>query len=182
MRICLDAGHGGNDPGAVGPTKLTESEVNLDVCKRLASFLTAHGMTTCQTRVQVDEFVELHKRATIANEFHAEYFISVHCNSDGPSAYGVETLYKSSTGEQLAGHVQRALVEATHDRDRGLKHRSDLAVLNSTSMPAILVEIGFISHPPTESELRDVSHRQLIAKAIAQGLFSFLGTTMHEKT
>jgi N-acetylmuramoyl-L-alanine amidase len=101
--------------------------------------------------------------------------VSIHCNSDGPDAVGIETLYKTGVGKGLAAPVQTAIVKATGDRDRGLKLRNDLYVLNGTYMPAILVEIGFISHPETELKLATEDYQYTIARAIVDGLFKYLG-------
>jgi N-acetylmuramoyl-L-alanine amidase len=173
MRICIDAGHGGKDPGAVGPSGLKEAPTVLDICKRLVSILTGMGLTTRQTR-PIEEFVELGERYQIANSWDADYFVSIHCNSNGPSAEGIETLYTTTSGRDLAVPIQSALIAATDDRDRGLKERDNLAVLNGTNMPAVLVEVGFISHPETESKLKTSDYKQLLADAIARGLAEFL--------
>ena len=91
MKICLDAGHGGHDPGAVGPTGLTESSVNLNISNYLAAILEGWGLAVKETRT-TDVFVELSHRCSIANGWNADYFVSIHLNSNGPSANGIETL------------------------------------------------------------------------------------------
>jgi len=172
MKIAIDAGHGGKDPGAVGPGGLEEAGVVLDIAKRLSAGLLALGFETCLSRA-ADVFVELGARCEIANDWDADLFVSIHCNSDGPEAVGIETLYKSQKGLMLASPVQRALIEATGDRDRGLKYRADLYVLNGTIMPAILAEVGFISHPATEARLATEDYRALLAKTIASVLADY---------
>jgi N-acetylmuramoyl-L-alanine amidase len=162
--------NGGSDPGAVGPTKLEEADCNLTICNYLADYLeTFLGLHVEMTREE-DIFIELETRCNIANDWGADYFVSIHCNSDGPEAVGVETLYSSDAGEQLAIPVHETLVLATGDRDRGLKYRDDLYVLNGTNMPAILVEIGFISHPETEQKFWDLEYLRNIANAIGRGI------------
>lgn len=169
MKVALDPGHGGKDSGAVGPAGLEEAWVVLDIARRLEEELIASGFLTCLTR-KSDVFVELGQRCEIANDWGADYFVSVHCNSNGPDAVGIETLYKSQKGLKLASPMQRALIEATRDRDRGMKYRHDLHVLNATIMPAILAEVGFISHPATEAKLATEDYRALLAKTIADVL------------
>ena len=139
MKIALDAGHGGSDPGACGPGGLKESVVAWAVCKLLVGMLERAGVSVIMTREE-EMAVSLGDRCETANDYAANYFVSVHCNSDGPQAVGVETLYKTEAGKALALPVQRALVSATGERDRGLKVRTDLYVLNGTRMPAILTE------------------------------------------
>lgn len=173
MKICIDPGHGGNDSGAVGPTGLYESKTNLAICEHLCFGLEGLGLSTVLTR-DTNVYVSLETRCEIANDCEADFFISVHCNSDGPSSLGIESLYVSQKGEQLAKPIQEELIQATGDVDRGLKYRSDLYVLNGTNMPATLVEVGFISHPETEELLRDEAYRQLIADAIVTGLLKHI--------
>jgi N-acetylmuramoyl-L-alanine amidase len=173
MKIAIDAGHGGDDTGAEGPNGLTESSVVLDLSELLSDRLKELRMETKLTR-DSDVFVTLNDRCLIANNWEADYFISIHCNSDGSTAVGIETLYASDLGEELAAPIQKALITATGDVDRGLKHRSDLYVLNATSMPAILAEVGFISHPATEEKLDTDEYRDIIVEAIVEGLCRFL--------
>src|SRR5215475_10536405 len=150
MRICLDSGHGGKDSGAVGPTGLRECDVVLDIVKKMGTILDGMGYDVSFTRLS-DIFVELGERCRIANSLKCDYFVSIHCNSNGPTAEGIETLYKSDAGKKLANPIQNNLIKDTGERDRGLKLRGDLAVLNGTNMPAVLVEVGFISNPKTEN-------------------------------
>jgi len=177
MKIAIDAGHGGKDPGAVGPSGLAESVVVLEISRVLAGLLEKVGISTFLTRAE-EVFVELGVRCERANNWGADYFVSIHCNSNGPDAHGIETLYKSEKGKELAAKVQRALLSVTAERDRGLKHRSDLYVLNGTRMPAILPEIGFISNPETELRLKESSYRELIAMAIYHGILKHLHWNM----
>jgi N-acetylmuramoyl-L-alanine amidase len=175
MKIVIDAGHGGTDPGAVGSHGLTESATNLIICTELSQLLQEeYGWSTLLTRTS-EVFISLGSRCEIANDWGANYFVSVHCNSNGPSAHGIETLYKTDKGRALAEPVQKSLIDVTREHDRGLKHRTDLHVLNGTRMPAILVEVGFISHPATEQKLMTLDYLTLLSDAIALGLKEFIG-------
>lgn len=173
MTIVVDAGHGGNDTGAVGPTGLEEASTVLLISQYLAGYLLNLDIEVILTRER-DTFVTLGDRCAIANDAKANYFVSVHLNSNSSAAVGIETLYKSEAGKDLAVPVQSALIEATGDVDRGLKHRSDLYVLNATAMPAILVEGGFISHPSTETKLKTSDYQMLLANAVGDGIAAFL--------
>lgn len=172
----LDPGHGGNDSGAVGPTKLREKDVVLTVSLKLGAMLSQAGIKVTYTR-STDVYPSLSSRYQLANSQGVDYFISVHANSDGPTAKGIETLCRTSgsVAHKLAASVQDAMIAATRDTNRGIKFRTDLAVLNGTSMPAILPEIGFISHPATEAEFRKDSYLDLIARSINDGVLKFLG-------
>ena len=169
MKICIDPGHGGKDPGAVGPNGLYEARVNLDVAEKIVAQLEQLGTSAALTRKR-DVFIELSARCEFANDWDADYFVSIHCNSDGPSAVGIETLYKTEDGESLAKPIQELMITATGDKDRGLKYRSDLYVLNATDMAAALAEIGFISNPNCEIMLGTERYRDLIADAIVAGI------------
>jgi N-acetylmuramoyl-L-alanine amidase len=173
MKICIDPGHGGKDPGAVGPAGLHEADVALAIGLKLSDNLNAMGVDTLMTR-STDVFIELGTRCKIANDWKADYFVSVHLNSNGRSVAGIETLYKTDKGKALAAPIQEAMVAATGDTDRGLKLRNDLYVLNGTNMPAALAEVGFISNPAFETKFRTDEYRQLLVDAIAAGLADYL--------
>lgn len=173
MKICLDPGHGGQDSGAVGPNGLEESKSVLTISKKISHNLIGANLLTHLTR-KSDVFIELERRCEIANSWGADYFVSVHLNSNGPTAVGIETLYTSSKGKELATPVQAAMIRETGDTDRGLKERDDLYVLNGTNMPAILTEGGFISHPETEKKLFTDDYLALLADAISSGILEYL--------
>jgi len=173
MKIAIDPGHGGKDTGALGPTGLTEASVALAISQYLADKLVALGLIVRLTR-DSDVFIELGARCGIANIWAADYFVSVHLNCDGSTATGIETLYKTDKGKALATPIQREMVEATGDQNRGLKYRNDLYVLNGTNMPACLAETGFISNPDFEAKFRTDDYRKLLASAMATGIAQYL--------
>lgn len=175
MRIVIDPGHGGHDSGADGPSGLHEAPVALELAIGVRNILVGYGIEVKLTR-ETDVFIELYARCDIANNWNADYFVSIHLNSDGPNAVGIETIYVSERGEQLAQAIQLALVRDTGDVDRGLKYRSDLAVLNGTNMPAALVECGFISNLETEMLFTTEHYRATVSHAIAEGIMNFLAT------
>jgi N-acetylmuramoyl-L-alanine amidase len=164
MKIAIDAGHGGQDSGALGSKGLKESATNLDIALRLGYLFETDNHQVLQSRT-TDRFITLQGRCDVANSFKADYFISIHCNSNGHTAKGIETLVyaEGGTAYKLAKSVQAELVKATGDTNRGIKIRPDLAVLKGTKMPAILCEVGFISHPTYEDYLRQVNYKQAIA-------------------
>ncbi len=124
-RIAVDPGHGGNDSGAVGPTGLKEKDVTLDIAHRVAPLL-AHelGVETLLTRDN-DAYVPLDLRAARANTFHADLFISIHCNaSENGAARGVQTfiLDEARDPDGVAARVA-ARENAQRGRDDGADHR-----------------------------------------------------------
>ena len=109
-----------------------------------------------------------------ANQWPADIFVSIHCNSAGnTSAQGTETLVHNMGGhaERLADCIQRQIVDSLDTVDRGLKERPELTVLRATDMPAVLVELAFISNEEDEALLRD--RQDDFARAIARGVTDY---------
>lgn len=184
-KIVLDAGHGGSDPGAIGPTGLKEKDVNLAITLKVGAILVKNGVDTIYTRTtditgwSTDEAKNLQARCDISNANKPDYFVSIHENSfSGPTATGIETFYFSGSvaGQKLAQAVQTELLKATGKPDRGLK-TSGLYVTGNTVATAILVESSFISNPSEESLLRTSAYQLIIAKAISTGILKTLGIT-----
>ncbi len=180
-KICIDPGHGGVDPGAIGPTGLREKDVNLAVGLKLAELL--KPIAEVKLTRTTDIAVSLKDRAQIANSWGADYVISIHTNSfTDRKVGGVETwaYAPGGNGEKLAKAVQAELVKATGFANRGVKFNNAFAVLRDTKAPAILTESGFISNPPEEKLLNTDAFRAKIAKAIAQGVAKHLGKELPE--
>lgn len=182
--ICLDPGHGGRDPGAIGVSGTSEKEVNLAMALKLAEVLRAAGLRVMLTR-DSDCYVELSERANMANEAQASLFVSIHNNASGTSnsgASGTETYYRGTEeqwdeeSKKLAQAIQRNLVTVLGSKDRGAKtHWVSLVVLAETTMPAALVEVGFMDNAEEEAKLRDPKYQQAAAQGIAQGIMEYLG-------
>lgn len=173
-KIFIDPGHGGANPGAIAASGLEEATVNLDVALRLGRILTSWGYTVNYSRTEnVD--VSLAERARLANEWGADYFVSIHCNSAVNTEYnGTETFYYKvgTVAEGFAAVVNTALVNQIGLKDLGIKARN-LAVLRRTYMPAILVELAFLSYPPEAALLAEPSFREQCAIGIANGIRQF---------
>lgn len=177
----LDAGHGGSDPGAVGPTGLQEKDINLRIIKRLGAKLTAQGVKVAYTRTG-DNYVGLSGRARAANALKAVNFLSIHCNGfKDPAATGTETVAYAAggNGQKLANAIQKRLVAATGRANRGVKFQN-LAVLRETTMPAALAEVVFITNPQEEALLKLDSFIEKVAHAIFLGCLDYLGRTYTE--
>lgn len=176
MNIGIDPGHGGSDPGAVGPTGLRESEVTLTIAKRLSYLLLAAGYGALLTRNE-DSFVDLRPRTDLLNREDVHYTISIHCNaSTNRSANYISTYIQAAGGEaeKLARAVQKRLVQATGWRDGGVRIQN-LHMTREKQMPAILVECGFISNFEQEQQLRRLAMRETLAMAISLGIQDYLG-------
>lgn len=174
-KIFLDAGHGGTNPGAVGVNGLREADVTLDVVLRLGRILRSRGYEVNYSR-ESDITVSLAERARMANGWGADYFISVHCNSNpNPEARGTSTYYfrRGIAAEELALYVNNALVSVIGTPDLGT-FTANFAVLRLTRMPAILVELAFLSNPEEAELLSQPVFRENCAIGIANGLDEFI--------
>ncbi len=176
MKIFIDPGHGGKDPGARNQTTgLTEAFVTLDVAQKLKRILQKRQYNILMSR-NSDNYVSLFERANKANEWDADYFVSIHCNSNHNSyATGSETFYYKHgiRAESFADIVQQQLILQIKTLDRGIK-TANFAVLRLTKMPAILVEIAFISNEHEAYLLGTSSFREQCAQGIADGITEYL--------
>ncbi len=217
--VVIDAGHGGKDPGAVGKSSY-EKNLTLKISQKVAKALAKNGINVLLTRNK-DEFVELRKRAQLANDYKADLFISIHCNASRHSnRKGAEVFILSTSkvtdkrveeaiavensvvskyeGESALAHyndldfvlkdmalsehllasndlahcVQNQLVSLTGFHDRGVK-QGPFYVLKGAFMPAILVELGFISNPKQERQLNSTSYQDKFVQAIINGVMKF---------
>jgi len=174
--IVIDAGHGGKDPGAVF-SSVYEKNLNLDIAKRLRKLLVAKGYEVIMTRTN-DTFVELAERANIANKNNADLFISIHNNSMPTGYSGIMTLYstrdvnESFSSKNLADIVQANMLDSMGTKNIGARERDNLVVLNKTTMPAVLVEVGCMSDPNELKQLKKATFRQKAAQGIYNAIIS----------
>lgn len=180
--LVLDAGHGGRDPGAVGANGLQEKECTLYIAQKCGEILKEQGIIVKQTRTD-DRYIGLSERAQIANDDGAKYFISIHINSaDTKNAMGVEVyaLAQGGEGEKLASIELKYLLDETKLNNRGVKF-ANFAVLRETDMPAILVEMGFISNYNEEQLLRNDGFKDRVAFALARGYLDYIGKPYQQR-
>lgn len=169
MKIFINAGHGGSDPGAVSKNGKKEADITKKVSALLAYNLILNGYIV-EFFQQEKTFTEVSK---VENTSNSDLFISIHCNSAAnEKANGVEVLYypTSVKGKKFAQQVQKELVDLTKLRDRGIKARSDLHVLKRTKAVAILVELAFLSNEHEEQLL--CSFPEMFADGILNGINS----------
>lgn len=174
MTICIDPGHGGTDPGAIGkePFRLEEKTFTLSLALMLQEELIKHMYPVVMTRKQ-DRTLSLGARAAFANRYEADLFVSIHANAAASiTAEGMEVFHfpGSRPGNQFARSVLDRMLAAFPDhKNRGVKE-ANFAVLRLTSMPAILVECEFLTNPIQLQFLADPDKQQLLASAIATGI------------
>lgn len=175
MRICIDPGHGGPDPGATY-AGVNEKDVNLNIAKLAAVLLQGRGHFADLTR-QGDVSMTLSDRVAKADILKADLFVSIHCNAAASSkAHGVETWRYANSGRGLclAYDVHDKVVAVTGARNRGVKGTTSLYVLKFTRMPAILIECGFLSNGMERELLAAEPYQQSIAGAIAEGIDTYI--------
>ncbi|MCF0152375.1 N-acetylmuramoyl-L-alanine amidase [Megasphaera sp.] len=177
MKVFLNPGHAPNgnpDPGAVnGETGLRECDVALAVGESAESYLNAAGVET--ELLQSDSLTEI---CEAANDSNADIFVSLHCNAAmAEEANGTETwaCAGSYRGSVLASCIQSQLVDALDITDRGVKIATPgvngLYVLTNTDMPAVLVELAFITNPGDEEILANA--QDAMARAVARGVTDY---------
>lgn len=177
--VVIDPGHGGMDPGAIGPSGTMEKDVVLAISLKLEEILHDAGAIPMMTRYR-DEFIPLRERADFANRANADIFLSIHANSvarDIPE--GTETYVRtgaSAATRLLAEEVQRQVVETLGLLDRGVKQKN-YAVLHPLKMPGILLEVAFLSNLREEKMLVDPVWQQRTAEAIFRALNSYFSNS-----
>jgi len=216
-KVVIDAGHGGDDPGARGGSGAKEKDITLDIAKRLKEVLQSKGLNVVLTRSS-DKFIPLTRRAQIANKSNADLFISIHVNANkSKQPYGFETYYfseatdnvakalevaensssveeSSSSGssknlkailgdmiyteniaasKEVAKHICDSTCRMMGLKNRGIKS-ARFVVLKETNIPAILVEVGFISNAKEERFLKNSFYRQQIAEGLAASITNYI--------
>ncbi|WP_027003637.1 N-acetylmuramoyl-L-alanine amidase family protein [Hugenholtzia roseola] len=185
FRVVVDAGHGGKDPGseASDPKKFFhEKDIVLNVAKKLQYYLenNIEGIEVVMTR-RTDTFLSLEERTELANQEQADLFISLHCNSNpltyvhGVQLHVQDYRFKNSLwlahrlNEEFGTRAKRKTfkIQTTGDRQH------NLYVLQYTKMPAVLIEMGFLSHPEEEKFLNSEYGQILLASAIFRAIRSY---------
>lgn len=181
--IMIDPGHGGHDIGtqSISKPRYQEKSLNLVTAKFVRDFLQQLGYQVLMTR-EKDVFVSLEKRANIANEKQPAIFVSIHYNS-APSAeaQGVEVFYYQYSeqknrivqSKKLAQAVLKNILAETEAKSRGVKHGNFLVIRNTT-MPAILVEGGFVTNEAELQKLKDPTYLKKMAWGIVQGIEEYI--------
>ncbi|QUY42190.1 N-acetylmuramoyl-L-alanine amidase [Acaryochloris marina] len=172
--VVIDPGHGGADPGAVGIGGIQEKRVVLDVSTQVHNLLRKRGINAVLTR-SGDREVDLPPRVAKAEGARADVFVSIHANAislSRPDINGLETYYYV-TGYRLARAIHTSIRRAVSVGDRGIR-QARFYVLRKSSMPAVLVELGFLTGRTDAAKLRTAAHRKRLAEAIAQGIVNYL--------
>jgi N-acetylmuramoyl-L-alanine amidase len=171
--VVIDPGHGGADVGAVGVGDIHEADIVLPIAQQVGALLQQQGIQVVMTRND-DREIDLEPRVQMAERANATLFVSIHANSmgmDRPDVNGTETYYYSS-GAGLAQVIQTSITSTVGTNDRGIK-QARFYVLRRTTMPAVLVEIGYVTGNEDGPRLADSNFRSQLARAIAQGILQY---------
>ena len=173
--IVIDPGHGGKDPGAVNRASGHEKKVVLDISKKLRDILVKKGYRVRLTR-ETDTYLSLTDRKKLATKQNANLFISIHANAfSSRRVSGIETYY-STKNRRLAQVIHKQLIRATKAKDRGVRN-APFRVLSGTKVPAILIEVGFMTNPKEAKKLVTKTYQRQIATGIAKGVEEYLANT-----
>lgn len=177
--IVIDAGHGGNDKGSIDSTDIIyEKDIALQIAKKVASRLGRESdVNITMTRTE-DKYVSLEERAEIAKRANADALISIHLNAQKKfgDANGLETWYRGGAtdgSKELAESVQQTTSAYIDIMNRGIL-QNNFEILRETTMPAVLVECGFITNVSDMEKIKNNKYQDMLAEGIMQGTLSFL--------
>lgn len=180
--IMIDAGHGGWDPGKVGNENTLEKDINLQIAQKLQMYLEQAGSIVILSRLDDTALGEkkgsdMHSRADIANTSNADIFVSIHQNSyPNESVRGAQVFYyeNSEKSRLLAESIQNELVRFVDPNNkRGVESNSNYYVLKRTTIPAVIVESGFLSNNAERLQLMDENYQERIAWGIYLGIVNY---------
>lgn len=187
--VVLDPGHGGFDGGAVSKDGLVEKEVTLEIALYLRDLLQESGALVKMTRETDKELstpedkkqgrrksADLKNRAHIVNNSEGDFVVSIHLNSIGSAKWrGAQTFYNPQLQENqdLAVLVQDELIRNLENTDRKAKKNQDIFILRQAQIPAVLVEVGFLSNREEANLLRSTEYQKKVAASIYQGILRY---------
>jgi N-acetylmuramoyl-L-alanine amidase len=167
--VVIDAGHGGSDRGGIPGQRVPEKTMTLDVAQRLKAVLTAYGYPVVMTR-DSDVFVPLGTRVAIANSYRDAIFVCIHFNAARRgSANGIETYFYSSQSLPLASAIHYYVAGGAPTPNRGVRRRG-FYVLRKTTIPAVLVECGFLTNATEANYAQSSAYQQKLAEEIGRGI------------
>ncbi|MGN0569067.1 MAG: N-acetylmuramoyl-L-alanine amidase [Candidatus Fimenecus sp.] len=190
--IIIDAGHGGEDGGAVGIDGTAEKDLNLSISLKLNEILSAMGYQTRMVRttdtsihnsdantVRERKVSDIHNRAAIMNEYENCIYVSIHQNKySGSSIWGAQTFYSPNNEEskELAQLIQASIANNIQpDNKRVIKQSgTNIYVLYNATKPAVMVECGFVSNANELEQLKNEEYQNEMAFAISNGIINYL--------
>lgn len=173
--VVVDAGHGGHDPGAVSITGKYEKDFNLSMTRKVVQLLGNDSSIQVEFTRLSDHFVPLDDRVAFAEARKADLFVSIHGNSFAPDRSGTETYYYNANSYSFANVMHAQVLNATGFKD-GKIRKEKFRVISGTTMPAVLLEIGYLSNAKEEAELYTEAFQNRVAEAIVSGIRQYLNS------
>ena len=186
--VCIDSGHGGNDPGKIGVAGTKEKEVNLTIALKLKKHLERQNIRVIMTRTDDrnladanatnEKISDMKQRVAKMNSEQPDAVISIHQNSyTDSSVKGAQVFYYegSKEGKMLAELLQKSLIDNVDPQNhRVAKANSGYYILKNTSAPTVIVECGFLSNPEEESLLISAAYQEKLVEALQKGICAYL--------
>jgi N-acetylmuramoyl-L-alanine amidase len=172
--VLVDPGHGGKDSGAPGVGGILEKHIILSISQQVAALLQQQGIQAVLTR-NSDYFVSLAGRVQMVPRVNADLFVSIHANSIGnrPDVNGLETYYYGSRSQGLAQTIHNSVLQSVAIGNRRVRS-ARFYVLRNNSVPATLVEVGFVTSPQEGPKLASPDYQRQMAAAIARGILLYV--------
>lgn len=176
--VIIDAGHGGEDPGAIGSNGTLEKDINLNIALKLQQFIEQNGGVVFMTRVDDAKMEgskrnDMQLRKKLRDNEDGDIFISIHLNSfPGPGCNGAQTFYANDEQSKvLAEKIQKNMVELLDENNtRIAKKLTDVYLLKNVNIPSVIVECGFLSNSKEEKMLKDETYQSKVAMSIYLGI------------
>lgn len=196
--LVIDAGHGGFDGGAVGPSGTSEQDINLSIARSLQALAGCLGYPVRMTRedsqaldyvegraVRENKVADIHAREQIVQSCPNAEFISIHLNKfEDPQYFGAQVFYsRNHAGSALlAEHIQRSLIDGIDNNNirRAKPAAPAIYLMKNLTCPAVIVECGFLSNPEEESRLREPGYHRKLAVCILSGYHTYRNGAEHE--
>ncbi|MED0665690.1 N-acetylmuramoyl-L-alanine amidase [Bacillus badius] len=181
--LVLDFGHGLPDPGAVKYVKEYEwaMKIGKEVARRLPAGIKVVYTRTTDKALNSNKNTDLNKRCFVANQANADLFVSFHLNAGGGTGYETLVHSPSSAGNIVHGEIAKVIAKYGV-KDRGIKVRPDVRVLNGTKSAALLLECLFVDSAADVAKLKDANFFGDFCQAIANGIAKYLGVSMIKPT
>ena len=188
--VILDAGHGGEDPGAIGYGDVYEKDLNLAFCKLICEELTSRGYTVVMTREEdrllyteaenikgIRKISDLKNRVKIFNSYESAIAVSIHMNTfSAPQYHGTQIYYSNAEG---ASNLAAAIIDSVRselqpDNKRPLKHSEGIYLLENSKIPTVLIECGFLSNPDECKKLSEKEYQKRLSFSIVCGIIKYI--------
>lgn len=195
LTLIIDAGHGGEDGGAVAPDGSLEKDYNLDIALRLINLLKIYGYNVVPTRThdamtcddglktqREKKISDIRNRLKLLNSFPNPVYISIHQNKFADSTQkGSQVFYSKNNqlSKSLANEIQKSIVlNLQNENQRKIKQSgTEIYLLYHSTVPSVLVECGFLSNSDDLSKLKNIEYRNELSIAIADGIINFLNNS-----